>query len=115
MAGPRSQSPWAINPLRSLPDPITSCLPGAASPNSNTTHDSTPEIPSHLCLLVGRGEQDGSDGKGLEARPLPANGCRHHERGRYRLRFLVLQPGFTWAPSALAPVTFAGALLVAAT
>jgi len=28
---------------------------------------------------------------------------------------LVLQPGFTWAPSALAPVTFAGALLVAAT
>jgi hypothetical protein len=28
---------------------------------------------------------------------------------------LVLQPGFTWAPSALAPVTFAGALLGAAT
>src|SRR5215208_4113841 len=37
--------------------------------------------------------------------------------GRFRPRGpeLVLQPGFTWGPSALAPVTFAGGLLVAAT
>ena len=32
MAGPRSPPPWAISPLRSLPDPITSCRPGLRYP-----------------------------------------------------------------------------------